>query len=205
MVVDGINSQIQYVDDNYDPYNLKTEDFLKIYLKMLELQDPTDPLNVEDMIQQTYLLQQISFLTNLEETMQSIIDTQRLSYITQASFLIGKNVVFQEKTITDPSANYVLLSPQDYSGVEISIIDANTGKVVKTYSADLKKGINALDLSDLPAGEYTVTVSRDGENLNDVILGLEGTVQYISLAGDEPVLGLPFGERPLKDVVYIST
>ena len=205
MVVGGINNRARYVDDTYDPYNIKTEDFLKIYLKMLELQDPTEPLKIEDMIQQNYLLQHISFLTNLEKTMQSIIDTQRLSYITQASFLIGKNVVFQEKTVTDPSAGYVLLSPQDYSGVEVSVIDATTGKVVKTYSTDLKKGINSLDLSDLPAGEYRVSVSYNGKRLNRIVLGLEGTVQYISLAGNEPVLGLPFGERLLKDVVYIST
>ena len=41
MVVDKVGSKIRYVDKNYDPYNLKTRDFLKIYLKMLELQDPT--------------------------------------------------------------------------------------------------------------------------------------------------------------------
>lgn len=205
MEVNGINSQIQYVDDTYDPYDIKTKDFLKIYLKMLQLQDPTEPLKIEDMIQQNYLLQQISFLTNLEETMRSIIEAQRLSYITQASFLIGKNAVFQEKMVKDPAAGYVLLSPQDYSGVEVSVINTHTGKVVKTYSTDLKKGINSLDLSGLPAGEYRVTVSYNGKILKDVILGLEGTVQYISLTGNEPVLGLPFGERLLKDVVYIST
>jgi flagellar hook assembly protein FlgD len=205
MAVDAINSHVRYVDNNYDPYNLTTRDFLKIYLKMLKLQDPTEPLKVEDMIQQNYLLQQISFLTNLEETLQNLLNAQKLSYITQASFLIGKNVVFQTNTITDPSADYVLQSPQDYINAEISVINNAPGEVVKSYTTDLVKGINPLQLDDLPAGEYRVTVSRDGQTLNDVILGIEGTVQYVSLSGDEPVLGLPFGEKPLKDVVYIST
>lgn len=205
MLLNGIGQSTRYVDENYNPYDIKTEDFLKIYLKMLELQDPTDPLKIEDMINQNYQLQQISFLTRLEGTMKSLAEAQRLGYITQAGFLIGKEVVFQTDAITDTSLSYVLLSTEDYGKVEVSIADRITGKVVKTLQIDLSKGLNKLDLSDLPPGDYTVTVTKEGNPLKGVFLGVSGTVEYVSLVGDEPVLGLPFGERPLKDVVYIST
>lgn len=205
MQLNEIGTNIQYVDNDYNPYDISTEDFLKIYLKMLELQDPTEPLKIEDMINQNYQLQQISFLTRLEETMQSLAAAQRLNYVTQAGFLIGKNVVFQTDEITDTSLQYVLLSPENYGTVDVTITDKNTGKVVKTEQIDLVKGLNNLNVADLPAGDYTVAVYKDGNQLNDVILGISGTVEYISLINDEPMLGLPFGEKPLKDVVYIST
>ena len=205
MQLNEIGTNIQYVDNDYNPYDISTEDFLKIYLKMLELQDPTEPLKIEDMINQNYQLQQISFLTRLEETMQSLAAAQRLNYVTQAGFLIGKNVVFQTDEITDTSLQYVLLSPENYGTVDVTITDKNTGKVVKTEQIDLVKGLNNLDVADLPAGDYTVAVYKDGNQLNDVILGISGTVEYISLINNEPMLGLPFGEKPLKDVVYIST
>jgi flagellar hook assembly protein FlgD len=205
MFLDGINSKPKYVDKNYDPYNISTEKFLKIYLKMLELQDPTEPLDVKDMIQQNYQLQQISFLTNLEQTMKSLAQNQMLNYITQSSFLIGKKAVFNVDTIEDVSQKYVLISPDNYNNVQISIIDTDSGKVVKSYQADLKEGINELDLSNLTAGNYRVQVSYNGQNLNDIILGVEAIVNYVSLAGNEPVLGTSAGEKPLKDVIYVST
>ena len=205
MQLNEIGSRPTYVDKNYNPYDISREDFLKIYLKTLELQDPTEPLDTKAMIEQNYQLQQISFLTKLQETMQSLVQAQQLGNIAQAGFLIGKNVVIKTDAIRDPNANYVLLSPQDYSGVNISIVDSSSGRVVKSYTTDLRRGINPLDISDLPPGEYRVEVSsHQGEPVNGVVLGEEGTVQYISLLGNEPVLGLPFGERPLKDIVYIS-
>ena len=205
MQLNEIGANVKYVDNNYNPYNISTEDFLKIYLKMLELQDPTEPIKIEDMINQNYQLQQISFLTNLEETMQSLAAAQRLNYVTQAGFLIGKNVVFKTDEITDTSLQYVLLSPENYGTVDVTITDKNTGKVVKNEQVNLVKGLNTLDVSDLPAGDYTVSVYQNGKPLKDVILGVSGTVEYISLVNNQPMLGLPFGEKPLKDVVYIST
>jgi len=205
MLLDGINSKPKYVDKDYNPYNISTEDFLKIYLKMLELQDPTEPLDVKDMIQENYQLQQISFLTNLEQTMKTLTQNQMLNYITQSAFLIGKNAVFKTDTIDDVTQQYVLIAPQNYSNVEVSILDSTTGKVVKSYTTNLKEGLNTLDLTNLPAGTYKVQVSYNGQNLNDVILGVESVVNYVSLVGNEPVLGTSAGEKPLRDVVYIST
>jgi len=205
MLLDGINSRPRYVDRDYNPYNISTGDFLKIYLKMLELQDPTEPLDVKDMIQENYQLQQISFLTNLERTMKTLAQNQTLNYITQASFLIGKNVVFKTDTINDVSQHYVLISSNEYQNVQVSIIDAESGRVVRSFTTNLRRGLSNLDLSNLPAGTYRVQVSYNGQNLNNVILGVESVVNYVSLVGNEPVLGTSAGEKPLRDVVYIST
>ncbi len=206
MSVSGItHNDVKYVNQNYDPYNISATGFLNIYMKMLELQDPTEPLDINNMIQMNYQLQQISFLTNLETTMQSLLNAQQLGFITQAAFLIGKQVVMSADQINDVTVNYVLVSPSDYANVEVSIIDQNSGKVVKTYTTDLSEGINDLDLSDLSPGRYIVSVSSDGITLNDVLLGIRDTVSYVSLVGNQPVVGTASGERPLTDIVYISS
>jgi len=205
MALEGINNRIRYVDRNYDPYNISTQDFLRIYLKMLELQDPTKPMDVKDMVQMNYQLQQVRFMTNLDRTLNSLLQNQQLGFITQASFLIGKNVVLKTEEITNPSAHYVLVSPQDYSHVTISIINKNTGEVVHQYTTDLHSGINELNTSNLPAGEYLVSVSHNGQNLNNILLGLRERVSYVSLVNNQPVLGTPNGEYPLSNVVYISS
>ena len=205
MTLEGINNRIRYVDRNYDPYNISTQDFLKIYLKMLELQDPTKPMDVKEMVQMNYQLQQVRFMTNLDGTLHSLLQNQQLGFITQASFLIGKNVVLRTEEITNPSAHYVLVSPQDYSQVTVSIINKNTGEVVHQYTTDLHSGINELNTSNLPAGEYLVSVSHNGQNLNNVLLGVRERVSYVSLVNNQPVLGTQNGEYPLSNVVYISS
>jgi len=203
MNTDGV-SRVRMVSPDYDPYDISRESFLKIYLKMLELQDPTEPLDVRDMIEQNYQLQQISFLTKLEESMRSLIQAQKMGYITQASSLIGKNVIVTADSITDLTAPYVLISPENVSGATVSIIDANTGDVVKRFQTDLSEGVNNLDLSDLTPGEYHVEVTKDDQRI-PVVLGMQLHVNYISFAGNTPLLGTDHGEHPMENVVYISS
>ena len=202
-MINSVNNN-KVVSADYDPYNISKEDFLKIYLKMLELQDPTEPLNVKDMIEQNYQLEQISFLTQLQNTMQTLTQAQQLNYVTQLSSLIGKNVVISADKITDPTANYVLISPDTYTGVTVSIMDATTGSIVKEYKTDLEEGLNNLDLSNLTPGEYYVKVTKDGQSISTV-LGEMVKVNYISLSGNTPLLGTDHGEQPLENVVYISS
>ena len=203
-MLNPIGKNVRVVSKDYDPYNISREGFLKIYLKMLELQDPTQPLSTKDMIEQNYQLQQISFLTKLQQTMDSLTKAQQLNYITEVSSLIGKNVVVSTDKITDTSIPYVLISPQEFQNATITIKDLNSGEVVKQITADLKEGLNKLDLSDLEPGEYTVEVTKDGRKI-PALLGMQLHVNYISFAGNSPLLGTDYGEQPLENVVYISS
>ena len=202
-MINSVNNN-RVVSSDYDPYNISREGFLKIYLKMLELQDPTEPLNVRDMIEQNYQLQQIAFLTDLQNSMKTLIQSQQLGYITQVSSLIGKNVVVSTDKITDPSMPYVLLSSQNLNGVTVTIRNADNGQVVRQFQINLQEGINRLNLSGLTPGQYSVEVSKDGQPVR-VVLGLQLRVNYISFAGNRPVLGTDHGEQPLENVVYISS
>ena len=202
-MINSVNNN-SVVSSDYDPYNISREGFLKIYLKMLELQDPTEPLNVKDMIEQNYQLQQIAFLTDLQKSMKTLIQSQQMGYITQVSSLIGKDIVVSTDRITDPSMPYVLLSSENLNGVTITIRNADNGQVVQQFQTDLREGINRLNLNGLTPGQYLVEVSKDGQPVR-VILGLQLRVNYISFAGNNPLLGTDHGEQPLENVVYISS
>jgi len=196
---------VRYVDSNYDPYNINRQDFLKIYLKMLELQDPTEPMDVKQMVEMNSQLQQIQFLNNLQQTLQSLSASQQISFISQASTLVNKEVVFSEETINNPLKQYVLLSPENYGNVEVQIINNDTGEVVQTLNINLQQGLNRLNLQNLGSGNYIVKVYRDGRLLNDITLGSLQRVRYVFLNGDTPMLGTNIEERRLTDVLYIGS
>jgi len=198
-------NRIRYVDRNYNPYDIRREDFLRIYLKMLELQDPTEPMDVKQMVEMNSQLQQIQFLNNLQSTLESLAASQQISFISQASALVNKEVVFSEEVINNPLKHYVLLSPEDYGEVEVQIVNTDTGEVVQTLNMNLHQGLNELDTSSLGSGNYIVKIYKNGRLLDDVLLGSRQTVRYVFLNGNNPMLGTNIEERELTDVLYIGS
>jgi flagellar hook assembly protein FlgD len=198
-------NKIRYVDKNYNPYDIKREDFLKIYMKMLELQDPTEPMDVKQMVEMNSQLQQIQFLNNLQQTLQSLAASQQISFISQASALVNKEVVFAENVIDNPLKQYVLLSPEDYGEVQVQLINADSGEVAQTLDLNLQQGLNKLNLQSLGSGNYIVKVYKNGRLLNDITLGSLQKVRYVFLNGNNPMLGTNIEERKLMDILYIGS
>jgi flagellar hook assembly protein FlgD len=198
-------NKIRYVDKNYNPYDIKREDFLKIYMKMLELQDPTEPMDVKQMVEMNSQLQQIQFLNNLQQTLQSLAASQQISFISQASALVNKEVVFAENVIDNPLKQYVLLSPEDYGEVQVQLVNADSGEVAQTLDLNLQQGLNKLNLQSLGSGNYIVKVYKNGRLLNDITLGSLQKVRYVFLNGNNPMLGTNIEERKLMDILYIGS
>ena len=197
-------NRIRYVDKNYNPYDIKREDFLKIYMKMLELQDPTEPMDVKQMVEMNSQLQQIQFLNNLQSTLESLAASQQISFISQASALVNKEVVFSENAINNPMKQYVLLSPENYGEVQVQIVNADTGEVAQTLNLNLQQGLNRLNLQNLGSGNYLVKVFKNGRQLSNITLGSLQRVQYVFLNGNNPMLGTDIEERKLTDILYIG-
>jgi flagellar hook assembly protein FlgD len=198
-------NKIRYVDKNYNPYDIKREDFLKIYMKMLELQDPTEPMDVKQMVEMNSQLQQIQFLNNLQQTLQGLAASQQISFISQASALVNKEGVFAENVIDNPMKQYVLLSPEDYGEVQVQLINADSGEVAQTLDLNLQQGLNKLNLQSLGSGNYIVKVYKNGRLLNDITLGSLQKVRYVFLNGNNPMLGTNIEERKLMDILYIGS
>jgi flagellar basal-body rod modification protein FlgD len=101
-------------------YGLTTDDFLKMFLAELQNQDPTQPVDNSQMLNQ---LAQMSSI----QTMQSIQNALEGSQLAQASALIGKNV-----TGLDVNGSSV-------DGVVVAVTQSNdAGLVLKVGSQYIK-------------------------------------------------------------------
>lgn len=66
-------------------YGLTTDDFMKLFLAQLQNQDPTKPVDDQQMLSQLSQMSQIQTLQNVEKALSG-------SQLAQSSALIGKNV-----------------------------------------------------------------------------------------------------------------
>lgn len=69
--------------------NLGTDDFLKLLIQELQNQDPLNPMDNSEMVQQIGLIRQIGASDDLTNTLTALSDNQQL---VTASGLIGKKV-----------------------------------------------------------------------------------------------------------------
>jgi flagellar basal-body rod modification protein FlgD len=114
------SSGVDSLNSGGSMYGLTTDDFLKLFLAELQNQDPTQPVDNAQMLNQ---LAQMSSI----QTMQSIQTSLEGSQLAQASALIGKNV-----TGLDVNGSGV-------DGVVVAVTQSNdAGLVLKVGSQYIK-------------------------------------------------------------------
>ena len=72
-----------------NPYDLKTEDFIKMMITQLQNQDPTEPVKNEELLAQMSQISQLQSSSTLTTTLQGL---NLQNQIGSASSLIGKSV-----------------------------------------------------------------------------------------------------------------
>ncbi len=66
-------------------------------------------------------------------------------------------------------------------------------EVVKEVKLDLEKGLNPLNIADLPKGQFTVKLYKDGLELSDVVLGVKDSIRSASVIRGELLFELASG------------
>jgi len=191
---------------------LTQQDFLQLFTKQLQYQDPLNPMDSTQMLAQ---MAQINTVAAISTMTQSIQNMQAASNL-QAVGLIGKKVETQGNSLsidgqgTASGGSYQLASPgQAY----IQIIDAN-GNVVRLINdgaKDTSKQTFAWDGKDqqgnqLPAGNYTFSVSAiDGNNQPiQVTTSSIATVTGISFENGVTYLNLGSNQITINDIISIT-
>ena len=82
--VDGTDTYTKTGASNM--YGLTTDDFMKLFLAQLQNQDPTKPVDDQQMLSQLSMMSQIQTLQNVEKALAG-------SQLAQSSALIGKTVI----------------------------------------------------------------------------------------------------------------
>ncbi|WP_068672390.1 flagellar hook capping FlgD N-terminal domain-containing protein [Oceanobacillus sp. Castelsardo] len=72
--------------------------FLKILMTQLQNQDPTAPMNENEMVQQMATLTSLEQTMNISKSIEMLVENQTQSPIMQHSHLIGKNVTYLSST-----------------------------------------------------------------------------------------------------------
>jgi flagellar basal-body rod modification protein FlgD len=116
--VDGTDTYTKTGASNM--YGLTTDDFMKLFLAQLQNQDPTKPVDDQQMLSQLSMMSQIQTLQDVEKALSG-------SQLAQSSALIGK-------TVTGPDVN-----GKAVNGVVTSVTQSNdAGLVLQVGSQYIK-------------------------------------------------------------------
>jgi flagellar basal-body rod modification protein FlgD len=180
MAITSINKNIT-TSSNDAIYNPKSEldkdAFMKLFLKELEMQDPTDPMDTDKMLEQTAYLSTMEMNQNMQTTLENLSKTLNQNSELGAISAIGKIADTGNRYINvtddDKNVSFDLYFGDDISSGEVQIKDKN-GNIIRTFPLEAHdKGVLNFewDLSDnngqrVKSDTYEVTAtytSSDGK------------------------------------------
>jgi flagellar basal-body rod modification protein FlgD len=158
---------------------LGKDQFMRLMLTQMQNQDPTAPMDNQQMIAQMAQFSTLEIMQRSEDTMSALLVAQAAANQQSAINLIDKEVVTQsEKIDLTAAGGPVPLSmqlPEQTSALDIVILDKN-GKEVRHLKAGSQKA-GPFDVSwdgrddngnPLPAGEYSVRIAAIDQQGNDM-------------------------------------
>jgi flagellar basal-body rod modification protein FlgD len=124
-------------DKVYNPNSqLDKNAFMKLFLKQLEMQDPTNPMDTDKMLEQTAYLSTMEMNTNMQKTINTLAQTLTATNQTSTISAIGKMADTGERYINitdnDKKKDFELYFGNNIQNGEVQIKDKN-GNIVKTF------------------------------------------------------------------------
>jgi flagellar basal-body rod modification protein FlgD len=157
---------------------LTSDDFMQLFIKQLQYQDPTKPMDTEKMLEQTSQMTQLQSNTDLKNDLQKLIDRMDSSAQYSSISMIGKMANNGQNQITVVDAKnstqnipFKLYFKDDFTEANVKILDRN-GNIVK--NVDVKNGQKGLqdftwdgkDNNNQPVddGEYSIVADYTTTN-----------------------------------------
>lgn len=213
------NTEDQVKVASKDDQTLKQEDFFALLTEQLANQDPTKPVDNDQMVAQMTSFTTADGISQLNEQFSSFAASMTSNQALQASGLIGQEVLVTgnigHKDSAESSISGVIISEQSTQNTEINIYNG-AGELVRTMQVGTQPAGNiefnwdGTDNSgnNLPPGDYAVQVQ--GEVFGEVqalATAINRHVDSVSLSGSGQgvVLNLD-GDVSIKldDVIQIG-
>jgi flagellar basal-body rod modification protein FlgD len=197
--------------------SLSSDDFITLLCTELEYQDPTEPVDNTQMVDQMTQYSQLEQLSEMNEKMDTLTDSLGSLSASYGLDYIGKDVEADGYTICkdgdDISTLYLTLD-DDASELTLNIYDEN-GSIVDTQTfSDLDAGTVSFSWDgtdyngdEVDDGYYYILASATDANGDDVdcTTTTTGTVTGVSNTDDGVVLTLDDGRTVnLADVTYAT-
>ncbi|MCR4942425.1 MAG: flagellar basal body rod modification protein [Campylobacter sp.] len=149
---------------------LDSDAFMTLLLTELQYQDPTDPMDTEKMLTQTSQLASLEMQTNMNDTMQELVNQLQTSSSMYALSALGKMASLSEKSLNvgeeTTSLDIAVHIPTDASSATMHIYDNAKNEVASIDMGEVKAGTNSAtwnlalnDGSRASEGKYTADVS----------------------------------------------
>ncbi len=158
---------------------LDKEAFLMLMVTQFQYQDPLNPSEDTDYVAQLAQFSSLEQMMNMNESMDSMVESQNRQISINAASFIGKEVVAQGYgiSVTDGESSHVSYgSDADIASGTINIFDANNNLVATVALEPSAAGVHDFDwnckLADgslAPNGVYSFAISAQDANGETVI------------------------------------
>lgn len=128
------------------------EDFMKILIKQLQLQDPFEPMTNQEMIAQMSTIRELEMNSRLTERLEQLTDQQKFA---SASGLIGKQV---RGNVTDSAGN-----EYELEGVVTGVEFTSSGEALLRLENGLRLPVTSLTEVTLPQLEQETADESEDE------------------------------------------
>jgi len=174
--------------------NMSANEFMKIYLETLKFQDPFKQQDLSKSLEDVVKLNQVRFYTDMKGFMDNFVAWMNQMTFMQTINMIGKEFVFATDTLdTLKGGDYQILSGERVRGVTVRIYDGD--EVIKEFEIDLERGLNPIDVSDLPQGQFTVKLFKGDYEIPGWQLGFRDSVKSAGIVNGELMLDLLSGRQ----------
>lgn len=187
--------------------------FMKLMIAQLQNQDPTNPADTSDFMQQIASMSQVEGINNLATAVEGMqTSLMKSQSALQASAMVGKTAFINGDEVyvkagTDGQA--ILELDTATSNVMVEVIDANGNVVSSSNMGNLSVGTHPLTLASdqFPEGTYTFNVySTSGETQTALPLLVGVGVNSVSLgqSGIGMKINTTAGSFNLEDIHQIG-
>jgi flagellar basal-body rod modification protein FlgD len=197
---------------------LSQSDFLSLLVAQMKDQDPTQPSDPTQFVNQLATFSEVSGMDSMQTSMSNLTSSMLASQVASGTSLIGQQVIASTDNAsltTGGTVTGMLAVPPTATSVQVQVVDAN-GTVVSNFSVappsgggDATFSWNGLTTSGAPAptGIYTFNVTAAGGGTSATLTPMfASTVQSISVDPNSQALSVNTnsGSVPLSSVVSVK-
>lgn len=196
----GLNSDLYWQEETVkvadgSEQQLSQEDFFSLLTEQLANQDPTKPVDNDQMVSQMTSFTMADGISQLNESFDSFASSMTSNQALQASSLIGQNVLVQGNvgylSNADDTVSGVVINEQTIQEMQITVRN-ELGEVIKTIDAGTQ-GAGNIEFSwdgtdengnEMPPGDYVISATgKAGEQGVQLSTAVNRHVGSVSLAG----------------------
>jgi flagellar basal-body rod modification protein FlgD len=192
-------------------------DFLSLIIAQMQNQDPTQPADPNQFVNELASLSEVSGINNMDSSMSNLSSSMQSSQILAGTGLIGRNVLAAGTTAALAAGSTVsgaVQAPAGASSVLVQVTDAS-GALVKTLQVPAQgSGLTAFTWDGTtnsgaaaPPGTYTfAAAAMSGGSPASLPPYLQSTVNSVTIDPSTQSLSLntTSGSLPLSSVIQVN-